>query len=365
MAQVWTKPDPSVPRSRIDTAGNTLIYRLTGPRMADRDEALAIISNWRAAHGWPLNAIKLTLRKRALRVDKDALVAQRLKRLSSIDAKLRREPNMKLSQMQDIGGCRAVISTIRKAERLVAMAEDRATERSVGELIKKSDYLAYPKVDGYRGVHLIYRYRSDRCPAWNGLRVEVQVRTKVQHTWATALETVATFTGQQLKAGGGEAEWKRFFALMSSAFAVMEDRPIVPGTSDDPDVLVPEIRDLADSLHVARLLEGWQETVQFIGERRLSNIRLYLIVLDSEARTVTITSFTNRQQAMASRRYLSAEEQVEKNPNLNAVLASAESVKALKDAFPNYYLDTSTFRKALDALLNPQPARTKGKPAKT
>jgi ppGpp synthetase/RelA/SpoT-type nucleotidyltranferase len=43
--------------------------------------------------------------KRAKRVSNVAIVAQRLKRFESIASKLVREPNMKLSQMQDLGGC--------------------------------------------------------------------------------------------------------------------------------------------------------------------------------------------------------------------------------------------------------------------
>lgn len=41
---------------------------------------------------------------RAKKVDRDVIVAQRIKRLSSIQLKLERNPNMKLSQMQDLGG---------------------------------------------------------------------------------------------------------------------------------------------------------------------------------------------------------------------------------------------------------------------
>lgn len=38
-------------------------------------------------------------------------VSQRLKRLPTIEDKLRRLPRMDLSSMQDIGGCRAVLDT--------------------------------------------------------------------------------------------------------------------------------------------------------------------------------------------------------------------------------------------------------------
>jgi hypothetical protein len=48
------------------------------------DEVLSVIGNWRAAHSFPLNTMKLWLLNRARRYDDKALVAQRLKRMSSI-----------------------------------------------------------------------------------------------------------------------------------------------------------------------------------------------------------------------------------------------------------------------------------------
>ena len=69
-------------------------------------------NNWRSSHGMPLNTFRKTLRLYATRLDSQSLVAQRIKRLSSIELKLRRFPTMKLSQMQDLGGCRAIVNSV-------------------------------------------------------------------------------------------------------------------------------------------------------------------------------------------------------------------------------------------------------------
>jgi hypothetical protein len=62
----------------------------------------------------------MTLLNRAKAIDEKAIVAQRLKRLSSIDAKLRQHSTwMKLTQMQDIGGCRAIVENIPRLQRLI------------------------------------------------------------------------------------------------------------------------------------------------------------------------------------------------------------------------------------------------------
>jgi len=65
--------------------------------------ALAVASNWRAAHHFPMNTFYMTLKRRATSVDSGAVVAQRIKRLESILIKLKRQPTMVLTQVQDIG----------------------------------------------------------------------------------------------------------------------------------------------------------------------------------------------------------------------------------------------------------------------
>jgi putative GTP pyrophosphokinase len=58
-----------------------------GPVEFDIDvfnKMLDVISNWRACHNFPLNTFQSGLRRRARVIDPACLVAQRIKRLSSI-----------------------------------------------------------------------------------------------------------------------------------------------------------------------------------------------------------------------------------------------------------------------------------------
>ncbi len=66
-------------------------------------------------------------------------------------------------------------------------------------LAQKDDYIEHPKESGYHGIHLIYQYRSDKRTDNNSLKIEVQLRSQLQHAWATAVETVGTFVQQALK----------------------------------------------------------------------------------------------------------------------------------------------------------------------
>ena len=209
----WTEPRFS--KSEVNRAGVALLGSDdSGLDLEAFAHDLEVINNWRSSHSFPLNTFQATLRKKAREVDVNALVAQRLKRLSSIELKLRLMPKMNLSQMQDIGGCRAVLASVALADQLVASYK---TSELRHELLRTDDYIRTPRASGYRSVHLIYRYRSERKTTYNGLLIEMQIRSQLQHAWATAVETMGTFLRQALKSSQGEAEWLRFFALMGTA----------------------------------------------------------------------------------------------------------------------------------------------------
>lgn len=163
----------------IDRAGNALVTLAQDDPA--REAAITIVDNWRSCHAYPLQVIKMTLKRRAKRIDKTALIAQRLKRRPSIELKLRDNPNMKLSQMQDIGGCRAVLKSVKQVERLVREYKDyhakSPKDRSSWDGSEAFDYIRHPKLDGYRSVHLIFRFQSSSSDrqCFNGQRIEIQI----------------------------------------------------------------------------------------------------------------------------------------------------------------------------------------------
>jgi len=113
----WAKPEYS--RSQVDKAAKLMIMEEPDLFTSEWDryiKARDIVDNWRSSHNYPLNTFKVTLRRKAHLVDVGAVVAQRIKRMSSIDAKLRRFKTMQMCQMQDLGGCRAIVLPIQDFE---------------------------------------------------------------------------------------------------------------------------------------------------------------------------------------------------------------------------------------------------------
>jgi ppGpp synthetase/RelA/SpoT-type nucleotidyltranferase len=349
LAMAWTRRQYT--KGQIDRAGAVLIAQPTVT--AEWDRALTIINNWRACHSYPLQAVKMTLLQRAKTVSPTALIAQRLKRLPSIAIKLHDNPAMKLSQMQDIGGCRAVMPTIASARGLITIYErSNAKNPRSGRPVQSEryDYIESPKPDGYRSHHLIFKYQSEYADKqdFEGQRIEIQIRSQLQHAWATAVETVQTLTGQALKSKikSGDPLWLRFFSLMGSAIALRERCPLVPGTPNEKMDLVSEIRELSQRLSVEQVLSGWGSAVQHLTTAP-ADAAVFLLVLDSEKKTLETTPFKRDELQKASDLYLRIEKEMEKRPEVQAVLVSVESVEALRAAYPNYYLDTSRFIRAM------------------
>ena len=332
----WAEPIYS--RTKVDEAGSTYIDPTTSRE--DRELALVAITNWRSSHSFPLNTLQMNLRHSAAQNDADPTVAQRIKRLPSIRHKLERFPGMKLSRMQDIGGCRAVLSSVESVNHLVEYYTVRS--RIKHKLVREDPYILTPKTSGYRGVHLVYSYFSDRNVTWNGLKIEIQIRSRLQHAWATAVETVGTFTQQALKSSWGEDDWLRFFAVMSSALALREGTPAVPDTPSDPAELRKELRRYARKLNVVNRLTAYGAALQLVDQAMIpTKGGMYLLELDIENRQLVARSYTN--PLIAAEDYSAIERAIENEPGKDAVLVTVESLASLRRAYPNYFLDTTAF----------------------
>lgn len=234
----WTKP--LYGKAKVDRAGHILTAK--APPQPKLEEALTVMNNWRSSHSYPMNTFQARLRRESKKINRNALVVQRLKRIPSIIKKLKRRQTitMALSQMQDVAGCRSVLNNVGEVRKLVeAYKKSRGLKH---KRIREKDYIKNPKEDGYRSVHLIYKYKSDKIDTYDGLLIEIQIRSKIQHAWATAIEIVDLFTGQAIKSNEGEQEWKDFFKLVSSAFAKMENEKIVPNTPLNSKELYNEIK---------------------------------------------------------------------------------------------------------------------------
>ena len=336
MAISWAIPKHS--KRRVDAAGNVLV---SGVKDAN---TLEVVNNWRSAHAFPLNTMQNNLRRKAENISKSPIVAQRLKRLPSIEGKLARYGSMRLSRMHDIGGCRAVVQTVNQAERLISEYH-KAQFRH--ELVREDNYIESPKASGYRSYHLIYKYHSDRNETYNGMRIEIQIRSRSQHLWATAVETAGMFTSQSLKSSIGNQDWLRFFSLMGSYFAMRERKPAVCNTPEDPR---QEIKHYINKLAVIESLGAFAKIAQVVHLVPKNN-EYVLLQLDMKQGTVTLMPFKKSESEDALSAYYQVEEKFQNLDSGDAVLVSVKDILKLRQTYPNYFLDTRNFLRVLRVIM--------------
>ncbi|WP_217645556.1 RelA/SpoT domain-containing protein [Oceanisphaera psychrotolerans] len=348
-------------KKAIDKAARDIRHGCEGDT---REDAINKIQNYRELHAYPLMLMKNHLVRTSNRVSDDIIVARRLKRLPTIINKLERpsldgisDNAIKLTRMQDIGGCRAIVKNLKQLKELQALL---LKSRSVHKIVNISDYLT-PKESGYGGVHLVYSCFDDEEDGhnWKKTKVEVQLRTQLQHAWATSLEIIDTLEQIELKTSmGGHPLWREFFSVAGKLVA--HDEKAYELDKSDMEHLEERLHELEVQLDATRKLTTFSVGIQAAthGLKELKspkNIGMCLVTLHSNSLSsakfisensfkmdVGVKTFKLDQTPEA----LSELNECEKDPDiLMCVLLSAKNAQSLKKAYPNYFGSTADFRR--------------------
>ena len=335
--------DPVFSKSKVRKAGDVLRgkHELT----VNTSHAYEVLSNWRSAHAYPMHCLLVYLRRKSAEICSDPVVVQRLKRSPSIVKKLRRISGMSLDRMQDIAGCRSVVSSLAEVEKLSSVIKKSRIRHL---LHNEKDYISHPKESGYRCIHLVYKYNATK-EQYKNFFIELQIRSRIQHAWATAVEVVDIFTKQALKASYGQPEWKDFFRYVSAEFARLEGAPVDERISK---IATREnIEALEVKLAVMDRLRAFAVTTKHIEEQARRSYRYYLMVLE-DRKNISVYRYEAKQIAEATEQYLRLETEYAKDDRADVVLVSGDSINNLRQAYPNYFADTEIFAKFYYEIVN-------------
>jgi ppGpp synthetase/RelA/SpoT-type nucleotidyltranferase len=330
--------------NQINKAGKILAEADIGSE--EYKSALETVNAWRSEHRYALEQFRELLMEKARAIDINFIFASRLKKIESIKDKLRREENMQLSKMQDIGGCRLIFARI---EDVYEMVNELLSLESKHILKRKTDYIDSPRSSGYRCYHLIFEYHNGGTVAEN-VKIEIQVRTYLEHIWATSVESASIIAKAPLKSSKGSKYWLDFFRLVSSYFAIQERKPLVQGTPATKKEITEAIRDINREHGIIKQLEALNSLIRYteFREKMLRNdlhVDPYYLLCINEKENSSATGYSDFDQAYKA--YTQAEEKIGEN----AVLVSTNSAETLRQAYPNYFIDINQFLSIIQNLL--------------
>lgn len=334
--------DNKITNSQLDKLGKQLkLITNTSNQGNSNDEVLKTLSAWRALHIYPLNQVFKLIKKKADKIGNNAIYGQRLKRANSIIAKIQRH-GTRLSTMQDIGGCRVIFEGYKK---VTALFLELDKSNSVKLL---NNYIYSPKDDGYRSIHLAYTLHS-KTPKYDGLHIEIQLRTALQHAWATTVEIVDFAGNQKMKQGQGDEHWKRFFYLVAEEFAFLEKLPLHNSTVSS-EQRKNELNNIIIQFDIFNIIEAYTDIVDKADKLELDKSKKYiLIILNIKESKVNWQAYQYFEEA--EKAYSSLEKQYITNDDVNILLLETPSLKELKKAYPNYFYDTKIFLEKIRRIL--------------
>ncbi len=165
------------------------------------EEDLGILNQYRLSYAEAYETVVGAI-KNKLRLE----LTGRPKSNVSIIQKLRRE-SIRLTQMQDIAGCRMIVTDIASQDAVVQSLKGLFEDIAIIDRRQQPSH-------GYRAINAIVRCQERL--------VEVQVRTQLQQVWAELSEKISDVVDQAIKYGEGDEEIQAILTQTSSSVARLE-----------------------------------------------------------------------------------------------------------------------------------------------
>ncbi|MFH6964690.1 hypothetical protein ACHRVK_10005 [Flavobacterium plurextorum] len=172
------------------------------------ENTLIELQNFRTSHKDTLARVFNILCNLNRKMGGQNIVTYRIKRFESIIGKLYRYPKMEFSRMWDIGGCRCIVNNNEEVYKLKQLIE----KSEFLTIRKEYDYISKPQEEGYKSLHLFISLKNDKTV------IELQIRNKEDHNWATLVEITDLLFDAKLKEYGKNKELLRFHYLLSKRF---------------------------------------------------------------------------------------------------------------------------------------------------
>lgn len=242
---------------------------------------------------------------------------------------------------------------IDQARQLVA----KIVNESPHTLKREDSYMDAPRASGYRSHHIVFAFepRHKSESSYEGRLIEMQIRSRLQHSWATAVEAVGLYRGENLKAGVGNEDWLRLFELMSFEFAATEGCEYA---KDGSNSRAREIIDLNAALKATQTLDTLSHAVSNldrIEHDRHSKPRYCLITYDHTERRVSVKHLARPSDIGGALE--DGGDETSEPDRYSVVVVELDKIENLKSAYPNYFGDVQLFKSSLAEAVNGRPVK--------
>ena len=241
---------------------------------------------------------------------------------------------MQLARMDDVAGCRLIFPNIEDLYRFRADLHTARFRHQRANDLDKYDYIKNPKDTGYRGVHDVYKYdvNSATGRALKGLLVEIQYRTLIQHSWATAVEVIGFITESQPKFEEGDDRYVHAMALASEILARAFEEMKGPYPELDNEALVQRFLEADDELSLLTTLRGLNTADAEVSTNRNA------ILVFGESGELKVLTYKDATEALRSLFELE-----KSHSGSDIVLVRADTSDEVRLAFKNYFSDARDF----------------------
>jgi ppGpp synthetase/RelA/SpoT-type nucleotidyltranferase len=322
-------------KTLIDKAGRALA--LDTERDVDKYILFTdVFDEYRKKHIEPLSKTTIELQQWLTKYDKDYFIAQRLKRKPQILRKLKRF-STRLSQLQDIGGARIIVDQNNDIDELVNFLKGHFEGSKELKVIRMTDYRGQGREDsGYRAFHVILER--------DGIKMELQLRSKIQHYWAETIERTSIIYGHHLKELDGDPTVIHYFKTLSDLFYEIESgrkpgaalRTQVEGLRIKSEQIIQN----SDTKNVftSYVNEGMINDLE-MKEKRVdpSNINNWIIVFNWNIGSFVTWEMITNNPTSAIKKYVEFEDIYPSEKGYEVVLVGASQVSTIRQTHSHYF----------------------------
>lgn len=311
--------------------------------------------NFREAHNIIIKLFTIELKK--VNFSKQHLTASRNKRIETIISKLCRPEKPKLDRIHDIAGTRIIFENIKSLEDYIDILENTELvnfKEKINEDKNRYNYIKNPKSDGYRSIHKVFYYSSnipystlnEKSFNLENKKIELQLRTRLQHIWATTVEIYDIINKSNIKTGThNKLETKEglFFKNCSLVFEGIESNDV-----EKIKININEIFRDKDLVEIYNRLKGIKNIKNIQLPKTLGSDEVFILITDlNKGKTTFFTTDpiekNDKQDTfLINASYRRLEEKNTKGEYILLLLTLGD-IKKLKNVYPNYFLNTNEF----------------------